>query len=110
VFDWDADSRPGATLKLSVPLLPDGELYIVQRGQSVLHGRILGGGRVEGNIEVRRFEQRVIGAWPGFLKQSPEIKHDPQASRFSLTRIAEGSSCESLRDSANPVTQKAPRS
>ena len=99
VFDWDNDGRPGATLKLSVPLLPDGELYVVQRGQSILHGNILEPGRVEGTIEVLQFEQHVIGAWPSFLKQSPEIKHDPVASRFSLTRIAPGSTCESVRRS-----------
>ncbi len=97
VYDWDNDGHPGATLKLSVPLLPDGELYVVQRGQSILHGSILEHGRVEGSIEVRRFEQRVIGAWPAFLKQSPEITHDPEASRFSLTLIAPESTCESLR-------------
>ena len=29
VYDWDGDGHPGATLRLSVPLLPEGELYVV---------------------------------------------------------------------------------
>ena len=48
VYDWDDDGKPGATLKLSVPLLPDGELYVVQRGHSILNGRITQPGRIEG--------------------------------------------------------------
>ena len=60
VYDWDGDGHPGATLRLSVPLLPDGELYVVQRGQSVLNGRVIAPGRIDGGIEVRSFEHRVL--------------------------------------------------
>ena len=99
VYDWDDDGHPGATLKLSVPLLPDGELYVVQRGHSVLNGRISQPGKIDGGIEVDGFEQRVLGAWPSFLNRSPEIEPDPKESRFSLTAIPTGSSCETLRRS-----------
>jgi hypothetical protein len=99
VYDWDDDGQPGATLKLSVPLLPDGELYVVQRGHSVLNGRISQPGKIDGGIEIRGFEQRVLGASPSFLNRSPEIEPDPKASRFSLTAISPGSSCETLRRS-----------
>jgi hypothetical protein len=97
VYDWDGDGQPGATLKISIPLLPDGELYVVQRGHSILNGRIVQAGRVEGGIETRLFEQRVLGAWPGFLNQSAEIEPDAKESRFTLTQIPTGSTCESLR-------------
>lgn len=97
VFDWDNDGHPGATLKISIPLLPAGELYVVQRGQSILTGRIVQPGKVEGGIEVHHFEQKVLGAWPGFLAKSPEIETDPKESRFSLSRVAAGSTCETLR-------------
>jgi hypothetical protein len=100
VFDWDGDGQPGATLKLSIPLLPNGELYIVQRGQSILTGRVAQLGRVEGNIEVRQFDQRVIGARPGFLARSPEIEPDPKESRFTLSQVAGDSTCETLRASS----------
>jgi hypothetical protein len=97
VFDWDGDGHPGATLKLSVPLLPAGELYIVQRGQSVLKGRIVQPGRIEGGLEVRHFDQRVLGARPGFLAKSPHIEPNAKESRFSLSQVAADSTCESLR-------------
>jgi len=100
VYDWDGDGHPGATLKLSVPLLPDGELYVVQRGHSVLNGRINQPGKIDGGIDVRIFEQRVLGAWPGFLNKSPEIKPDPKESRFSIAPVPAGSTCESLKKTA----------
>ncbi len=100
VYDWDDDGNPGATLKLAVPLLPPGELYVVQRGQSILNGRITQPGRIEGAIEVRSFEHRVLGARPAFLNKSPEIQPDPKESRFSISQVAAGSTCESLRADA----------
>jgi hypothetical protein len=102
VYDWDGDGKPGATLKLSVPLLPDGELYVVQRGHSVLNGRITQPGRIEGTIDVRSFEHRVLGARPGFLNKSPEIQPDPKESRFIITQVAAGSTCDSLRAALTP--------
>jgi hypothetical protein len=96
VYDWDGDGKPAATLKISIPLLPDGEFYVVQRGHSILNGRIVQPGKIEGAIETRLFEQRVLGAWPGFLNQSAEIEPDPKESRFVLSQIAGGSTCETL--------------
>jgi hypothetical protein len=103
VYDWDGDGHPGATLKISVPLLPDGELYVVQRGQSILNGRITGRGRVEGSIEVRSFEHRVLGGWPGFLNRSPEIVPDPDGSRFTMIAIPQDSICATLRGPPPPA-------
>lgn len=97
VFDWDGDGHPGATLQISIPLLPTGELYVVQRGQSILTGRVVQPGRIEGNIEVRQFEQKVLSAWPSFLAKSPEIEPNPKESRFTLSQIATNSTCETLR-------------
>jgi hypothetical protein len=106
VYDWDGDGLPGATLKISVPLLPEGELYVVQRGQSILNGRITGRGRIEGSIEVRNFEHRVLGAWPGFLNRSPEIVPDPDGSRFTMIAIPQDSICENLRGTPRQPKQK----
>jgi len=96
VYDWDGDGHPGATLILAVPLLPDGELYVVQRGQSILNGRVVAPGRIDGGIEVRSFEHRVLGAKPSFLNRSPEIEPDPKGSRFSISPLPAGTTCESL--------------
>ncbi|HXV49364.1 MAG TPA: hypothetical protein VEB61_11215 [Candidatus Binatia bacterium] len=103
VYDWDGDGHPGATLKLSVPLLPDGELYVVQRGQSILTGRVVQPGKIEGGIEVRNFDQRVLGAWPGFLAKSPEISPEPKESRFTLAPVSNDSSCDTLRKASEKM-------
>ena len=96
VYDWDGDGKPAATLKISIPLLPNGEFYVVQRGHSILNGRIVQPGKIEGAIDTRLFEQRVLGAWPGFLNQSAEVEPDPKESRFVLSLVATGSTCETL--------------
>jgi hypothetical protein len=99
VYDSDGDGHPGATLKLSVPLLPDGDLYVVQMGHSILNGRMTQLGNIDGTIEYKIFEQRVLGAWPSFLNQSPEVVPDPKESRFSITPLPPGSSCETVKKS-----------
>ena len=109
VYDWDGDGHPGATLRLSVPLLPDGELYVVQRGQSVLSGRVVKPGRIDGEIEVRTFEHRVLGARPSFLNRSPEIEPDPKGSRFSIGPVPTGTTCESLRKTDSKPKQGDPK-
>ena len=96
VYDWDSDGKPAATLKISIPLLPDGEFYVVQRGHSILNGRLVQPGKIEGSIETPLFEQRVLGAWPGFLNQSAEVQPDPKESRFVLSSVPAGSNCETL--------------
>jgi len=96
VYDWDGDGKPAATLKISIPLLPDGEFYVVQRGHSILNGRIVRPGKIEGSIETPLFEQRVLGAWPSFLNQDAEVQPDPKESRFILSSVPAGSSCETL--------------
>jgi phytoene synthase len=102
VVDWDDDGRPGATLGLAVPIAPDGELHIVQRGRTVLEGRVSGPDRVEGRALVPLFEQAVIGARPDFLRRSPEIVPDPDGSRFVLERVGDDDDCTDLvRDGAS---------
>jgi hypothetical protein len=96
VYDWDGDGRPAATLRLSVPIAPGGELYVVQRAHSVLDGRVVAPGRVEGRIDVPLFEQAVIGARPGFLRRSPKATQDGERSRFVLERVAAGAACPDL--------------
>jgi len=46
---------------------------------------------------VLSFEHRVLGARPGFLNKSPDIQADAEESRFTITQVATGSTCESLR-------------
>jgi hypothetical protein len=96
IYDWDGDGRPAATLRLAVPIAPDGELLVVQRGHSVLEGGVVGRDRVAGRIDVRHFEQAVVAARPAFLRRSPAVTQDPARSRFTLERVADGTTCAEL--------------
>jgi phytoene synthase len=98
VFDWDGDGKPGGTIRLRIPIAPDGELYVVQRGQALLDGRLVARDRVEGTIAIPLFEQAVIGAWPGFLRRTPEITPDTRQSRFTLVRLLGASDCDAVLD------------
>lgn len=100
VIDWDGDGRPGATLLLSVAGIAEGELYVVQRGHSVLEGRIVGVGLAEGHFATLAFEQGLIGADPSFLARSPRITLDPQHSSFRLMRVADDTRCEDIDTAA----------
>ncbi len=96
VYDSDGDGAPAATLRLTIPIAPDGELYVVQRGHSILDGRVVSPDRVEGRVDVRVFEQAVVKARPGFLRRSPDVTQDPEKSRFVLERVADGAACADL--------------
>jgi phytoene synthase len=96
IFDWDGDGKPGGTIRLRVPIAPDGELYVVQRGRALLDGRLVARDRAEGTIAIPLFEQAVIGAWPSFLLKTPEITPDTSRSRFTLVRLLDGSGCDAV--------------
>jgi hypothetical protein len=107
--DIDGDGRPGATLALSIAGLADGSLWVVQRGHSLLDGRVIGVGQAEGRIDVRAFDQALLGADPSFLARSPEIAADPERSTFSLVRVADGTTCADLATAAyDPGPETAP--
>lgn len=96
VVDADGDGHPGATLRLTIAGLADGELYVVQRGHSALDGRVVARGHAEGRIAVHFFEQELLGAAPGFLARRPDVRLDPTRSTFRLVRVADGTPCAAL--------------
>lgn len=93
VLDFDGDGRPGGTLRLRIPLVPDGELWVVQRAHAVLDGELVERGIVEGVVEMARFEQAVIGARPPFLRRTPRTRHDAARSRFRLEHAGAAPAC-----------------
>jgi len=97
VFDWDHDGKPGATLILSLPMMVAGEIQIVQRGRSILEGHVVSPDRAAGHVAMPVFEQAVIAAHPAAFEGTASLRPDPERSLFLLTRIADDSTCASLR-------------
>jgi hypothetical protein len=100
VLDSDRDGQPGATLRLSMVGLVDGELYVVQRGHSALRGHVTALGQASGQIDVREFRQRLLGAHPEFLNRQPEIVVDEARSSFTMVRVADDTPCKDLESAA----------
>jgi hypothetical protein len=96
VTDCDGDGNPGATVQLTLPLGARGDVYVAQRGRSVLRGRVVGAGRIEGTIDVPVFEQAVLGANPEFLRGAAATRARSDRSRFVLRRIADDATCAEL--------------
>lgn len=86
VVDSDDDGRPGVTIRLRLPMLPEAELLVTQRSHAVLRGRVVSPGRVTGHVEMRDFEQTVLAAQPPLLQYQPEVQYDAERSRFELVR------------------------
>jgi len=100
VRDTDGDGRPGATIRLRVPVAGTADLYIVQRSHLVLGGREVRPGRIEGAVRILAQEQRTLGAEPGFFARNPSTAPDPARSGFTLVRAPGVRDCEGLRKTA----------
>lgn len=94
--DWEADGRPGATVRVRVPFAGEGEVWMVQVGRTVLDGVVVGADRVEGGVVTRDFAQRTIGASNRLLDVNPTVRTDDAASRFVMTRVPAGTTCATL--------------
>lgn len=96
VVDADADGHPGATVRVSAPLLPWVDVYVAQQTHLVLHGRTVAPDRVEGRVEVRVVESRVLGASQRLFAGSPRSTPAPDASTFRMVRLPEGAGCDAV--------------
>lgn len=96
VLDWEGDGKPGATVLVKVPFAGEGEVWVAQIGQTVLDGRVVDAGRVEGTVYTLGFAARTLGASNRMLDVNPEVHADDAASTFVMTRVAAGSTCATL--------------
>ncbi len=93
VYDQDGDGKPGMTVRVSG--IVTGDIYVVQRATSSLRGNLRGGAFV-GGIDFRQ-EQRILGATSSVLEKGPEAKPDPSRSRFRMSPVKPGISCDEAR-------------
>lgn len=97
VFDQDRDGAPGVSVRVEVPMFGGADVWVAQRGHSVLKGRVVSPDRIEGSVDVRVLQQVTLGASNRLFAHSVHAIPDPAASRFTLTRLPEGATCAELR-------------
>lgn len=93
--DWDGDGHPAATIRVHIPAIGAAQMYVVQAARLVLDGAI-GTTGASGSIDVRRFEQKTLGARPGWLASKTEVRVDPTRSGFTLTAIGPEAGCDAV--------------
>ena len=95
VLDWEGDGKPGATIFLEVPVFGQVEVYITQLAHTRVSGHLTEDGAA-GGVQIVALHQRSIGAQPSVFAANPNVTQLPGQSRFSLTRIPDGSTCADL--------------
>lgn len=97
VLDPDADGHPGVTVL--VRGMVDGEVYVVQRGESELRTNFVSSNRIEGVVDWSA-EQVVLGASARVLRNQPptEPDPDPARNRFVTVRLDAGATCSTVRN------------
>lgn len=89
VFDHDGDGSPGVTVR--VRGIVSGEVQVVQRGASALHGERDPNG-FHGAIHFRT-EDVVIGATKAALRTRTKTHPDPSRSTFVLRKVRSEMEC-----------------
>ena len=96
VVDSDGDGKPGATIRIEVPVLGRAELYVVQRGSMILDGALLAEGGVAGTVTLGPVEQHTVAASNNLLVSSPRIEPVSAESWFRLTPVAPTAGCNDI--------------
>jgi hypothetical protein len=96
VIDADGDGNPGATIEVRVPLVGTGRLFIAQQTHLVLRADVRAPRRIEGEVEIRKLEQRTLGADPARFRRTPGIRPDPGRSGFTMVRLPDGYGCADI--------------
>gem|GEM_PF-777018 len=96
VIDADGDGNPGATIEVRVPLVGTGRLFIAQQTHLVLRADARSPRRIEGQVEIRKLEQRTLGADPARFRRTPGISPDPGRSGFTMVRLPDGYGCSDI--------------
>ncbi|MCA9494210.1 MAG: hypothetical protein KC621_29990 [Myxococcales bacterium] len=102
VTDWDADGRPGGTVRVKAPLFSEVDVYVVQRSRGLLDGlaevrdgRVVG---LRGSFVLDGFEQHTIGASNRLFHTTPRATFVPESSWFEMHRVADDATCASITE------------
>ncbi len=87
--DADSDGHPGLTVQVESSLLGRGDVYVTQTSTTRLVGVVSPDGSISGRATVDTV-QELHGATAWWLRIPTSPRPDPDASRFRLVPVAEG--------------------
>jgi hypothetical protein len=106
VYDQDGDQQPGSTVEVSASALfvsLSGKVYITQRTILEENGVAASSDRIDGKVKWT-IEQQVLGSDSTVLGAvSPKISPDLENSRFSMVRLADDATCETILTSRDQL-------
>ncbi len=93
IFDEDEDGKLATTGNTTG--ITGGEVYQVVRGLYTFEGSVVTPDRIQGLVEMRRYEQNVLDATNSLAKGEGIIRQDPDQGLtwFDMVRLPEGSLC-----------------
>ncbi len=97
VYDWDEDGKPGATVLVDLPLFQPFEVYITQLSRLRLAGGIDDENHIQGRLYLDSLERHVIGASNRLFNRDVDTWPRPDASRFFMLRLPQGTPCDQVR-------------
>jgi hypothetical protein len=83
VVDQDGDGHPGVTVYMNLPVFGQLEMYVVQAAHSRLSGQVTDG-RIEGSVDIPRFDQRTLGASMKVFAKTLPTRVLPGRSTFRI--------------------------
>jgi hypothetical protein len=93
VQDSDRDGHPGVTVMLKVFEVGEARLFVVQRLEIALTGRLSSTGVLKGGAQVIDFEQNVLGSEPSMPGLGDKLVTRATDGIFSLERVAPETTC-----------------
>ncbi|MCB9743764.1 MAG: hypothetical protein H6740_14285 [Alphaproteobacteria bacterium] len=102
VVDTDHDGQPAATVRLSIPLLGDADLYTVHRNHVRMDG-VMRDGVIEGSVRILGIEQLTVGASRALFAHSARVAPVSAQSSFRMWPVEAEVDCAQLAAGWTPA-------
>ena len=96
VLDFDGDGNPGGTVVVTVPIVNEVQMYLVQHTHTLLDGRLGPEGTLSGTVSSRVMEQRTLAATHRLFSVSLKMSLDEERSYWWMVPVSADASCAEL--------------
>lgn len=96
VLDFDGDGNPGGTVVVSVPIVDEVQMYLVQHTHTLLDGRLGPESSLSWTVSSRVMEQRTLAATHRLFSVSLKMSLDEERSLWWMVPIAAATTCADI--------------